>query len=180
MALISQSGAVVVHNPVSYMFIGTGICPVEKLRQNGVRVALGTDGQAVSCGQEMVDVLMWTANLQKANNLNPEILSPEEIIQMATKNGAYAFGEPEQIGSLEIGKKAAHIIVDLDDPRMTVPTINLPSLLVNFAREEDVVTTIVNGKVLMKDKKILFLDEEDLVSEFKNARAGLLKRLAIY
>ncbi|NQS91778.1 MAG: amidohydrolase family protein, partial [Chloroflexi bacterium] len=180
MALIADSDAVVVHNPVSNMFIGTGICPVEKMRQAGVKVALGTDGQAVNCGQEMLDVLKWAANLQKANSLNANVLPPDDVIRMACNNGAYAFGQPDQIGSLEPGKKADLIMVDLDDPRMSVPTLNLPSLLVNFSKAEDVSTTIVNGKVLMRDKEILFLDEEELVMEFKQARAALLERVGIH
>ena len=98
---------------------------------------------------------------------------------MATRNGAHAFGQPEKLGSLEVGKKADLIIVDLNDPRMTVPTLNMPSLLVNFGRKEDVRTTIVDGKVLMKDRKILFLDEDVLFEEFRQARAGLLKRTGI-
>ena len=114
------------------------------------------------------------------NSRDAMVLSPEHTIQMATCNGAFAFGLPDQIGSLEPGKKADLIIVDLDDPRLTVPTLNLPSLLVNFARAEDVITTIVDGKILMRDKEILCLNEEDLAKEFKQARAGLLERAGIH
>lgn len=179
MALIAESETVVVHNPVSNMFIGTGICPVEKYKKAGVRVALGTDGQAVNNGQEMMDVLKWAANLQKVHNLNPEVSTPEQILKMACVNGSYAFGQPDQIGSLEPGKKADLILVDLDDSRLATPSLSLPSLVVNYARAEDVVTTIVNGKVIMHDRKILVLDENELVREFTQARAGLLGRIGI-
>ena len=144
MNLIADRGAVVVHNPVSNMFLGTGICQVEKLSQAGVRVALGTDGQAVNCGQEMLDVLKWSANLQKVHNLDPTVLPPEQVIQMACRHGAYAYGLPDQIGSLEPGKKADVILVDLSSSRMTLPTLSVPSLLVNFGQSGDVNTTIVN------------------------------------
>ncbi len=179
MELIAASGAVVVHNPVSNMFIGTGICPVDKFMKAGVKVALGTDGQAVNNGQEMLDVLKWAANLQKAHTLNPEILPPEQVLRMACQNSAYSFGQPDLIGSLEPGKKGDLIIVDLSDSRLTLPSMNLPSLIVNFARSEDVVTTIIDGKILMKNREILFLDEEVLKEEFSKARAGLLKRTGI-
>jgi 5-methylthioadenosine/S-adenosylhomocysteine deaminase len=176
---IAESGTSVVHNPVSNMFIGTGICPVEKMLQAGVPVALGSDGQAVNNGQEMLDVLKWAANLQKVHTLDATVLPPEQIIRMACRNGAYAFGQPDQIGSLEPGQKADVILVDLDKSRMTLPTLSMPSLLVNFGQSADVNTTIVNGKVLMRDKEILVLDEKYLVSEFRQARTKLLKRSGI-
>jgi 5-methylthioadenosine/S-adenosylhomocysteine deaminase len=179
MDLIAASGSVIVHNPVSNMFIGAGICPVDQLLEAGVRVAIGTDGQAVNCGQEMLDVLKWTSNLYKINSFHSQNLPPEEILRFACQNGAYAFGQPDEIGSLEAGKKADLILVDLGDSRLSQPSLSISSQIVNFARKEDVVTTIVDGKVLMKDREILFLDEEKLIQEFKQARAGLLERTGI-
>ncbi|MFV1948479.1 MAG: amidohydrolase family protein [Anaerolineales bacterium] len=177
--LIAASGTSVVHNPVSNMFIGTGICPADKMLQAGVNVALGTDGQAVNCGQEMLDVLKWTANLQKVNTLNPEVLPPEQVLQMACQNGAYAFGQPDLIGCLEPGKKADLVLINLDASRFSFPTLSIPSLLVNFARQEDVKTTIVNGKVLMMNNEILFLDEEELIRNFRQVKETLIKRAVI-
>lgn len=176
---IAVSGAVPVHNPVCNMFCGSGVSPVPEMLIAGIPVAMGTDGQACNNGQEMMDTLKWTINVHKLNSRNANILSPDQVIQLATRNGAKAFGLPDQIGSLEGGKKADLIVIDLGDPRMTMPTLNLPSLLVNFAKKEDVVTTIVDGKILMKDREILFLDEEELIRDFKLARAGLLDRVGI-
>jgi len=176
---IARSGAVPVHNPVCNMFCGSGVSPVPQMLEAGIPVAIGTDGQACNNGQEMIDTLKWVANIHKLNSRDAMILSPEKVLRMACRNGAYAFGQPDFIGSLEIGKKADLIIVDLGDPRMTMPTLNLPSLLVNFARAEDVVTTIVDGKILMRDREILVLDEDELFSEFSTARAGLLERIGI-
>jgi len=176
---LAESGAVPVHNPVCNMFCGSGVSPVPQMLEAGIPVAMGTDGQACNNGQEMMDTLKWTINVHKLNSRDANIISPDQVIQLATRNGAHAFGMPDQIGSLEEGKKADLIIVDLGDPRMTTPTLNLPSLLVNFAKKEDVVTTIVDGKVLMKDRELLFLDEGKLVDEFKQARAGLLERTGI-
>jgi 5-methylthioadenosine/S-adenosylhomocysteine deaminase len=176
---IAESGAVPVHNPVCNMFCGSGVSPVPQMISRNIPVAMGTDGQACNNGQEMMDTLKWALNVHKLNSLDAMILSPEQVIKMATRNGTHAFGLADQIGSLEPGKKADLIIVDLDDPRMTIPTLNLPSLLVNFARAEDVLTTIVDGKILMRDKEILCLDEEVLRKEFKQARAALLERVGI-
>ena len=177
--LLADTGTSVVHNPVSNMFIATGVCPVESMGKAGVPVALGSDGQAVNNGQEMLDVLKWAANLQKINSLDAAILPPEKVINMACRNGAYAFGQTDQIGSLEPGKKADVIIVDMDSSRLTMPTLSVTSLLVNFGRSEDVATTIVDGKILMLDKEILILDEEILQAEFRQARSRLLERAGI-
>ena len=98
---------------------------------------------------------------------------------MACRHGAYAFGQPDQIGSLEAGKKADVILVDMDTYRLTTPSLSIPSLLVNFGRSDDVSTTIVDGNILMRDKKILVLDEEQLLSEFRQARAALLEGIGI-
>ena len=178
--LLAQSGASVVHNPVSNMFIASGVCPVMEMEKTGVRVALGSDGQACNNGQEMMDVLKWAANLQKVHTLNAQVLPPEQVIWMACMNGAYAFGQPDQLGSLEVGKKADVILVDVGASRLTMPSLSVPSLLVNFARSEDIATTIVDGNILMRDKKILFLDESQLLKEFIKSRAALLERAGIF
>lgn len=176
---IAESGAVPVHNPVCNMFCGSGVSPVPQMLSMGIPVALGTDGQACNNGQEMMDTLKWAINVHKLNSRDAMILSPDQVIRLATSNGAHAYGLADKTGSLEPGMKADLIIVDLGDSRMTVPTLNLPSLLVNFARAEDVVTTIVDGEILMRDKKMLCLDEDELVKEFKLARGGLLERVGI-
>lgn len=177
--MIARSGAVPIHNPVCNMFCGSGVSPVPQMLEAGIPVAIGTDGQACNNGQEMIDTLKWVANIHKLNSRNATILSPDKILQMACRNGAHAFGQPDLIGSIEIGKKADVIIVDLGDPRMTMPTLSLPSLLVNFARAEDVITTIVDGRILMRDREILVLDEGQLFKEFSTARASLLTRIGI-
>jgi 5-methylthioadenosine/S-adenosylhomocysteine deaminase len=176
---IASSGAVVVHNPVSNAFIATGIAPILKLRAVGAHVALGTDGQAVNAGQEMLDILKWTLNIHKISSRDPNCLTPEDVIYMACQEGAYAFGQPDIIGSLEVGKKADVVIVDMNNPRMAMPSLSIPSLLVNFARSTDVATVIVDGKILMKDKKILFVDEEALIQEFCAHRRSVIKRAGV-
>ncbi len=177
--LVARSGACMVHNPVSNCFTGGGIAPVMKLIRAGATVALGTDGQAVSNGREMLDVLTWTVNLQKAANLDMVGIAADEVMRMACRNGAAAFGLPDQIGSLEPGKKADLILIDLNKSRLTRPAKNLPSMIINFARAGDVDTAIVDGKILLRGGKILFLDEQGLLDEFRAARAAVLKRAGL-
>ncbi len=179
MELIADTGTAVVHNPVSNMFIGTGICPVPAMKKAGVRVALGSDGQAVNNGQEMLDVLKWAANLQKVDSLNPAVLPPDQVIRMACRNGAYAFGQPDLIGSLDPGKKADLILVEMNSSRLTRPTLNIPSLLVNLARSDDVSTVIINGKIIMQDREMLVVDEEKLKDKFQKQREALIGRARI-
>ena len=176
---IAASGATVIHNPASNAFLSTGVAPVLKLRAAGAHIALGTDGQAVNIGQEMLDVLKWVLNLHKINSRDPHCLTPEDVLYMACREGAYAFGQPDEIGSLEVGKKADVVIVDMNNPRLALPSLSIPSLLVNFARSSDVTTVIVDGKILMKDGEILFVDEEALVQEFIAVRRDLLKRAGV-
>jgi 5-methylthioadenosine/S-adenosylhomocysteine deaminase len=177
---IAQSRAVVVHNPVSNMFLNDGVAPVSDMLDVGIPIAIGTDGQACHNGQEMIDTLKWVSNLHKINSQDARVFSPEQIIKMACRDGAAAFGQSIQIGSLDLGKKGDLVIIDQDDPRMTMPSLSIPSLLVNFARTEDVVTTIVDGKVLMRDREVLFVDEEQLKREFRDARTSLLERIGIF
>jgi 5-methylthioadenosine/S-adenosylhomocysteine deaminase len=177
--IIADTGAVVVHNPVSNMFTGAGVCPITDLHANGATVALGTDGQAVANGMEMMDVLKWAVNLQKAHTTNPVGIKAGEIIKMACRGGAYAFGQPELIGSLEVGKKADLILVDLHASRLTPPIPSIPSLIVNFCQARDVDTVIIDGKILMRKKEILFLDENTLIEDFTKARKSVLSRAGI-
>lgn len=177
--LVARSQACMVHNPVSNCFTGGGIAPVTKLHKAGATVAIGTDGQAVANGREMLDMLTWTVNLQKAANQDMVGLRADEVLHMACRNGARAFGLPGQIGSLEAGKKADIILVDLGESRLSRPAKSLPSMVINFARAGDVDTAIVDGKVLMHNGKVLFTDEQALLAEFRAARKAVLGRAGL-
>jgi cytosine/adenosine deaminase-related metal-dependent hydrolase len=108
--LIADHNAIVVHCPVSNMYLASGIAPIPELLKAGVRVALGTDGPGSNNSQDMMETLKTTALLHKVNTLNAHILLPEDVLWMACRGGAEAFGLPEQIGSLEPGKKADVVI----------------------------------------------------------------------
>lgn len=173
--LLAQSGATVIHNPVSNMYLAAGTAPIPQMRREGVSVALGTDGQACNNGQEMMDVLKWTFNLHKVTTRDAMVLTSEDVIEMACQGGSLAFGVPEQIGSLEVGKKADLILVDMSNSRM-MPPLSVPSALVNYTRSTDVDTVIVDGRLLMQGRKILVLDEESVLEETRAVRNALLER----
>lgn len=176
---LAETGAVVVHCPVSNMFIGAGIAPVLSMRRAGVHVALATDGQSCNNGQEMLDILKWTVDLHKVSSLDATALTPEDVIHMAYRGGAVAFGQPHELGSLEVGSKADLILVDMTNSRM-MPAVSAQSALVNYTRSDDVDTVIVDGKILMQNRRITVVDEESILREARAARDVLLERADVH
>ncbi len=173
--LIAQRDAIIVHCPVSNMYLASGIAPITELRRRGVTVALATDGPGSNNSQDNMEVLKFTACLQKVGTLDAMSLLPEDVLDMATRGGARAMGQEQEIGSLEVGKKADITLVDLNAPHI-MPVHRVPSALVYNAHGGDVDTVIVDGQVLMQDKKVLFLDEEALLAECRAANQRLFER----
>jgi 5-methylthioadenosine/S-adenosylhomocysteine deaminase len=176
--LIAQHNAIVVHCPVSNMYLASGVARVPEMLEKGITIALGSDGPGSNNSQDMLEVLKVTALLHKVNTLDATVLLPEDVLWMACRGGAAAFGMPEQIGSLEVGKKADVVLVDLDTP-MAMPVHRIPSALVYNASTRDVDTVIVDGKILMQNKRILFLDEKALLARARQTCANLFKRAGV-
>lgn len=175
---IARHGAIVVHCPVSNMYLASGVPRIPEMRQRGIKVALGTDGPGSNNSQDMLETLKVTALLQKVHTLNAMILLPEEVLWMACRDGAASFGLPDQIGSLEAGKKADIVLVDLNTP-FAMPVHRVPSALVYNINAREVDTVMVNGQLLMRHKKILFLDEQALLHEARTACDKLFKRAGV-
>ncbi len=169
--LLARSGVSVVHSPVTEMKISDGICPIPQLMESGVNVSLGTDSTGQNNGTtDLVREMKTATLLHKVNYpLDPEILTAEKVLEMATVNGAKAVMWDDELGSLEKGKKADIILVDLDKPRLTPilrkPKFNIVNLFVYSAVGDDVDTMIVNGKIIMLHRKILTLDEDKIMEE---------------
>jgi 5-methylthioadenosine/S-adenosylhomocysteine deaminase len=147
----------VIHNPTSNMKIASGISPVTEMLRAGVRVGLGTDGAASNNDLDMWEEMRLAAFLQKVDRMDPTVLSASTVLKMATSGGAEAIGLGESIGSLETGKRADLIQVAFDDVHF-VPTYDVISHLVYVADEQDVASTVVDGKVLMRDGEMLTID----------------------
>jgi len=173
--LVEQRDAIIIHCPVSNMYLASGIAPITELRRRGVAVALATDGPGSNNSQDMMEVLKFTACLQKVGTLDAMSLLPEDVLQMATRGGARAMGQEQEIGSLEVGKKADITLVDLNASHI-MPVHRVPSALVYNANGSDVDTVIVDGRVLMQNKDLLFLDEEALLVECRAANRRLFER----
>jgi 5-methylthioadenosine/S-adenosylhomocysteine deaminase len=147
----------VIHNPTSNMKIASGISPVTDMLAAGVRVGLGTDGAASNNDLDMWEEMRLAALLQKVEQMNPEVLSAETVLRMATSGGATAIGLGDVIGSLEAGKRADLIQVAFEDVHH-VPTYDVVSHLVYVNDEQDVASVVVDGVVLMKEREMQTID----------------------
>ena len=141
------------HCPISNLKLGCGIARINKLLEEGINVSLGTDGQGSGSSLDLFEAMKFTALLQKGINENPKLLPAYEIIKMATINGAKALRKENEIGSIKEGKKADIIILDMENPVIT-PINDIFSAIVYNTKGTDVDTTIINGKILMENKKI--------------------------
>lgn len=141
------------HCPVSNLKLGCGVAKIQNMIDNGINVSLGTDGQGSGSNLDMFETMKFTALLQKGVNENPKNLPAYEVIKMATINGANALGLGEKIGSIKENKKADLIVLDINTEVMQ-PVNDIFSDIVYNAKGTNVETTIVNGKILMENKKI--------------------------
>jgi 5-methylthioadenosine/S-adenosylhomocysteine deaminase len=164
MALLKSRGVGVSHNPESNMKLASGIAPVKAYLAANVAVGLGTDGAASNNDLDMFEAMRAASFLQKVATSDPTAVSARTAVQMATIGGARALGMEKQIGSLEPGKRADIIIVGMNAARQT-PMYDPISHLVYVTRGDDVQTTIVNGKVLMRNRKVLTLDRAAVLRE---------------
>jgi 5-methylthioadenosine/S-adenosylhomocysteine deaminase len=174
---VAQTGTVVVHCPISNMYLASGISPVTKMLKRGIPVALATDGPGSNNSQDMLETLKFAACLQKVGTLDPTALLPADVLSMACHHGARAFGQ-DNLGRLEAGLKADVVLVDLDSPRMQ-PVLSVPSALVYNANGGDVDTVIVDGRILMQGKRVVCLDERALLEECRQSARRLLKRAGV-
>ena len=158
------------HNPVSNLKLGCGIAPVSEMTEQGIAVGIGTDGAGSAATLDMFEEIRAAAWLQKLDYGDPAKLPAMEALRMATAGSASVLGIADEVGTLEAGKKADLILIDLRKPHLQ-PVHNLPSLLAYCAVGADVDTTIVNGRVLMRGRRLLTIDEDELLAQVsKRAR----------
>jgi 5-methylthioadenosine/S-adenosylhomocysteine deaminase len=165
------------HNPESNMMLGSGVAPVVAARKAGVVVGLGTDGVAGSNNDlDMFDAMDFAGKLAKVSAHDPTAITAPELLRMATIEGARALGLDRLVGSLEAGKRADLIVVDLEKAHAQ-PVFDLPSTVVYASRAGDVSLTVVDGKVLWDGVRAYTLDEAKILAAAKVWRARVLKSL---
>jgi 5-methylthioadenosine/S-adenosylhomocysteine deaminase len=173
--ILSERGVNVVHVPVSNMKLGLGVARIVDLQRLGVNVGLGTDGPASNNTFDMFETVKFAALLQKVTYHDPTVLPAYDVLKMATLDGAKALGLEKYIGSLEVGKKADIILVDLSKPHLR-PLHDICATLVYSARGSDVDTVIVNGEVLMENRQVRTLNEAAVMEEAEKVAFDLVSR----
>jgi len=152
------------HNPQCNMKIASGVAPVPALINNNVTVGIGTDGAASNNNHDMFEEINTAALLHKLSSNNPLVLDAASVVSLATIEGAKLLKIDNITGSLEIGKKADLLIIDLNKPHL-VPLYNIYSQIVYSMNGSDVESVIVDGKLVMENKKIFNADEEIIIKE---------------
>jgi 5-methylthioadenosine/S-adenosylhomocysteine deaminase len=164
-AALARTGTAVAHCPVSNLKLGCGIAPVPRLLGAGVTVGLGTDGAVSSNALDVLGAVRQAALVHKAGG-DPTAVGAEQAVRMATVEGARALGLGEHLGSLEAGKRADLIVLDLNAPHLRPPH-DPWSTLAYAARSADVRDTIVDGRVLMRNRTLTTLDEQAVIAELE-------------
>ncbi len=174
--LFAEYGCKVSHNPASNMKLASGIAPVPDMQKAGVTVGLGTDGAASNNTLDMIREMNTAAKLHKVARLDPTLMDARTVLRMATIEGAKALGLEDVTGSLEVGKKADIILLDLDKPHLT-PIYSEYSHLAYAAGGADVDTVVINGKVVMENRRLLTIDEQAAMQNVREIAAGIKKSM---
>lgn len=167
----------VVHCPESNMMLASGVAPIVQMQRAGIDIGLGTDGPAGSNNNlDMVEEMASAARLQKVFRNDPKALTAREVLGFATIGGAKALNMGDTIGSLEVGKRADIAIIDFNQPK-TQPVYAVESAIVYAASGNSVVTTICDGRILMRDRKVLTVDVPAVIARAKEYRVRVMKSL---
>jgi len=174
--VLKRRGVGAAHNPQSNMKLASGVSPVPAMLKKDVAVGLGTDGAASNNDLNMWEEMDTAAKLHKLISNDPKTLPAEQALEMATIRGARALHLDEITGSLETGKRADIAIVGLDDLNQT-PYYNVYSALVYSTKADDVQTVIINGRIVMLNKRLLTLNERDIKRDANAYRQKIIKSL---
>ena len=177
--LLAERGTGCVHNPSSNMMIASGVSPVPEMRAAGVAVGLGTDGPAGSNNDlDLMEEIDLAAKLAKISKMDPLALNAKSVVEMATIDGARALHMEREIGSLEAGKKADLILISLDEPN-AVPMYDIYAQIAYSLKGSDVQTVVIGGKVVMRDRKLLTVDEPKVLEKAREYGDSVKKSLGM-
>jgi cytosine/adenosine deaminase-related metal-dependent hydrolase len=173
--LLSKHDVTVAHNPVANMLLGNGVCPVPRLRREGITIGLGTDGAASNDNQDMFGVIKTAGLLHKVNTMDPTIIDARTILAMATIEGARALGLEREVGSLEPGKRADVLLLDGNTPELA--TIHDPWQQVVYCATARCVSDVwVDGRHRVSGGEVVGVDVPALAVEAREAGADLVRR----
>src|SRR5215469_10196792 len=166
------------HNPSSNSKLASGVCKVPQMLASGVNVALGCDGGPSNNDYDMIREMKLAALIHKAATLDPLIMPAETVLELATINGARALGLEHEIGSLEAGKKADLVVIDLNHLH-TVPSMNPISTLVYAATGGNVDMVVVDGQVVVEQGNLLTMDEDEVIEQAHQHAGPLYRRAGV-
>jgi 5-methylthioadenosine/S-adenosylhomocysteine deaminase len=172
-AIMKSTGTTVAHCPSAMMKYGNEVAPIPELIERGIAVGLGTDGCGSNNNLDLIEEMRTAAFLHKTKKRDATVLPASQLIRMGTIEGAKALGLESQIGSIEQGKKADLILLGFHKPHLT-PFHNVPGTLVYSAFGSDVDTVIVDGRVIMRNRQVLTLREDDILRRSQAAFEKLL------
>jgi 5-methylthioadenosine/S-adenosylhomocysteine deaminase len=173
-AVLQKRGVGVVHNPQSNMKLAAGVAPVPKMLNDGVLLGLGTDGAASNNDLNMWEEMDTVAKLHKVFTGDPKVISAQQAFEFATIRGAQALHLEKEIGSLEVGKRADLLVINRDTLNQ-IPVYNIYSDLVYATKAADVETVIINGRIVMRERRLLTLDEAAVKVEARAFRDKIIK-----
>lgn len=176
--LLAKTGTHVSHNPSSNSKLGSGIARVADMLKAGVNVALGCDGGPSNDNYDMIEEMKLAALLQPATKLDSQAIRAEDVIEMATLRGARALGLEDEIGSIEVGKKADIITINYWDPKL-MPMNDPVSHIVYAAHGDDVDDVIIDGKLIMRNRKVLTMNEDKVLEDVQKHAWELFERAGI-
>lgn len=171
--LLKVNDVKVAHCPVSNMYLASGIAPISKMVSQGITVGMATDDANCNESVNMIQAMKIAALAQRAINYDASALTSEKVVEMATIEGARALRMEDEIGSLEVGKKADVILIDLQQPQFK-PMHHVPNALVFQAYGSEVQTVIIDGKIAMEDRELKFLEEGEEAELYREAQAASL------
>jgi cytosine/adenosine deaminase-related metal-dependent hydrolase len=172
--LVAASGASISHNPANNSYAGWGPAPAWDMLQAGVNVALGCDSAPMDLLRDLHEV----SSVARIRAQSRAVMPPETVLEMATLNGARAMGIDAEAGSIEVGKRADLIVVNMDAPHL-VPLWNPVATIVRSAVGSDVDTVVIDGQIVMQDRKVLTLDEEAIVEDARRRYREVARRAGI-
>lgn len=164
--LLAKRGVKISHCLESNMKLASGIAPVVELLRAGASLSLGSDGSASNNDVDIFGEMNCVAKVHKATHLDPTVMNAETTLRAATIGGAEALGAEAEIGSLAVGKKADCIVLDLDQPHL-IPLYNVPSHLVYAARGNDVIHSVIDGRIVMENRCLLTIDEPAILARMR-------------
>ncbi|RMA96066.1 amidohydrolase [Hydrogenothermus marinus] len=172
--ILAEKNVKVAHCPESNLKLASGVAPIPKMIEKGVTVAIGTDGTASNDDLDIIGEISTAAKLHKGYTLNPTVLNAKEALKMATLDGAKAIRKEDKIGSLEIGKFADIVLMDINDPHLQ-PVFDPYTQIVYSSNGKDVDTVIINGDIKVLNKKVLVLNKKELLEKAQKWKKKVLE-----